>query len=82
MDTASVTAALRTVSTGGRLAPPQWECLGAWLAAFRRHWPDRFDEVLGPAGESLLARCTGDHLDPNRYLKLRRIAIENLSRML
>ena len=34
------------------------------------------------APDVLLARCTGDHLDPNRYLKLRRIATENLSQII
>jgi hypothetical protein len=51
-------------------------------AAFRRHWPDRFAELLGSVGESLLTGCTADALDRNRHLKLRRIAAENLSQIL
>jgi hypothetical protein len=83
MDTVSVTAALQRLATeAGTLATHERECLGAWLAAFRRHWPDRFRDELGPLGESLLGSCLGDDVDPNRYLKMRRIATENLSRML
>jgi hypothetical protein len=82
LDVASVTAALQTLaSSASALGSHEQECLGAWLAAFRGHWPDRFGEALGPLGEALLARCTGGELDQNRHLKLRRIATENLSRM-
>jgi hypothetical protein len=80
LDAALVTGALHAVASAA-LAPHERECLAAWLAAFRRHWPDRFAELLGPIGESLLAGCTGDALDRNRYLKLRRIATENLSQI-
>jgi len=81
LDVAAVTAALRTLAATDRLAPAERECLAAWLGAFRRHWPDRFDAILGSLGASLLARYTSGDLDPNRYLKLRRIAIANLARL-
>jgi hypothetical protein len=81
LDAASVLEALRTVdASAGPLLPHEQECLGAWLAAFRHHWPDRFTAMLGPLGECVLDRCTAGDLDQNRYLKLRRIAAENLSR--
>lgn len=54
----------------------------AWLRGFRQHWPVRFDQILGVAGSSALAALETRRSDPNRYLKLRRIAIENLSRVL
>jgi hypothetical protein len=80
LDATGLTHALRTLaSPSTALARHEQECLGAWLAAFRHHWPDRFTEMLGPLGESLLSRCTSGDLDRNRYLKLRRIATQNLA---
>ncbi len=55
------------------------ELLLAWLSAFEHHWPDRFRRSLGSAGLELLARLRAGEYDDNRYLKLRRISIENLS---
>ena len=52
----------------------------AWLAAFHHHWPARFDEVLGARGKVVLRALRARSHDANRYLKLRRIAIDNLSR--
>lgn len=54
----------------------------AWLKAWKHHWPARFQEVLGTTGDRCLARLSMMPIDPNRYLKLRRIAIENLSGLL
>jgi hypothetical protein len=54
------------------------EALNAWLAAFRQHWPSRFGAVLGPEGIAAHARLDRLDFDRNRYLKLRRIALENL----
>ncbi len=51
--------------------------LAAWLSAFSHHWPSRFRDVFGEEGQALLQRV--QPTDPNRYLKLRRIAIENLA---
>lgn len=62
--------------------PREREILAAWLGAFRDHWPRAFAEVLGPEGEGALARLLAQPIDGDRYLKLRRIAIENLSRLL
>jgi len=58
------------------------EPLLAWLRGFKHHWPERFATTLGPAGEACLARLAALPADPNRYLKLRRIAIENLANIL
>jgi len=54
----------------------------AWLRAWQHHWPASFAEVLGDAGPAALSRLAGVELDRNRYLKLRRIAIANLSGVL
>jgi hypothetical protein len=58
------------------------EPLLAWLRGFKHHWPGRFAAILGPPGEECLARLAALPADSNRYLKLRRIAIENLSHIL
>lgn len=64
------------------LDPTRREPLLAWLAAWKHHWPERFREALGPVGDSCLAQLETEPIDANRYLKLRRIAIENLSHLL
>jgi hypothetical protein len=53
--------------------------LRAWLEGFWHHWPSRFERELGRAGATLRAVLNERHLDANRYIKLRRIAVENLS---
>ena len=62
--------------------PHQVEPLLAWLRGWRQHWPESFAASLGADGERLIARLEGRAPDPDRYLKLRRIAVENLSRVL
>lgn len=51
----------------------------AWLEAWRHHWPTRFERELGAAGESWRRTLAALPADANRYLKLRRIAVENLA---
>jgi len=60
---------------------PSPEALLAWLRALRHHWPQRFDELGGEAAACLIRALEVD-ADPNRTLKLRRIAIENLATLL
>jgi hypothetical protein len=80
LDARSVARALReAVLKGQPLETSEAECLAAWLGAFSHHWPDRFIAILGDAGHEALAHLRNAVLDPNRYLKLRRIAIENLA---
>lgn len=71
-----------TLWVASQLAPAELVPHVAWLSAFRHHWPTRFVALFGPSGEALLAqlRCAVD--DENRYLKLRRIAVENLAAVL
>lgn len=62
---------------GGRDA----EALAALIVAWRHHWPAGFARVFAEAG-TLAAWATAQLPDDNRYLKLRRIAIENLAHVL
>jgi len=57
----------------------QRECLLAWLQAFRHHWPERYAATLGDGGAAAVRALEASPFDPDRYLKLRRIAIENLA---
>lgn len=54
----------------------------AWLEAWRHHWPSAFARELGEPGDALRESLRKLPLDENRYLKLRRIAVENLSAVL
>ncbi|MFL6200457.1 MAG: hypothetical protein ACJ76J_14865 [Thermoanaerobaculia bacterium] len=65
-----------------RLEPSRREPLLAGLKAWKHHWPEQFQRTLGSVGERCLAKLETVPMDPNRYLKLRRIAVENLSRLL
>lgn len=56
------------------------EALLAWLSAFRSHWPSSWAAAIGAPGERLIGALSRLPFDTNRYLKLRRIAIDNLSR--
>lgn len=60
----------------------QREPLLSWLRAFAHEYPSRFASELGRDGELLAEWLEREPLDINRYLKLRRIAAENLSRFL
>lgn len=58
------------------------ELLHAWLQAGFHHWPSQFGQVVGQAGAECrdrLMRAAKQEMDLGRFLKLRRIAIENLS---
>lgn len=63
------------------LDPTETDALSAWLSAFNHHWPSAFSQVLGEVGASSL-RTLLPKVEPNRYLKLRRIAIANLANLL
>ncbi len=54
----------------------------AWLGAWHDHWPTRFGEVFGEEGVALYARLRASVQSGDRYVKLRRIAIENLANLL
>ena len=52
------------------------------MFAWHQHWPDSFASELGDDAEAVVAWATLNAIDENRYLKLRRIALENLARIL
>ncbi|MBL9024147.1 MAG: hypothetical protein JNL21_18285 [Myxococcales bacterium] len=56
------------------------EALLAWLSGFAHHWPEGFARVLGEGGHTAIGVLAARPVDRNKYLKLRRIAIENLAR--
>lgn len=60
----------------------QGEALAAFVFAWQHHWPRVFQAVFGGDGAGLLAWAGNQFSDDGRYLKLRRIAIENLSHVL
>lgn len=58
------------------------EALAAFLLAWRKEWPTTFASVFGDDAEDLAAWARFSIPDPNRYLKLRRIAVANLAEIL
>ena len=64
------------------LSPREREVLFAWLRGWKHHWPRSFAQCLGEVGESALTALEAAGIDAGRYLKLRRIAIENLAQRL
>ncbi len=65
-----------------RPAGREAEVLAAFVFAWHQHWPDSFDHALGSDAASVVAWASQNAVDEDRYLKLRRIALENLSRIL
>jgi hypothetical protein len=58
------------------------EALAALVFAWHHHWPAVFQDEFGDLGAGLLSWAGQQFSDDNRYLKLRRIAIENLAHVL
>jgi len=58
------------------------EALAAFVFAWHHHWPRVFSGAFGDAGGGLLTWAGHQFSDDGRYLKLRRIAIENLAHVL
>jgi hypothetical protein len=83
LDAAAVRLAVAEIAGALDRGDQAWaDALLAWLSAFRHHWPDRYAVVLGPTGDRAIADLETVAADSNRYLKLRRIAIDNLARVL
>jgi hypothetical protein len=55
------------------------ELLLAWLRAWQHHWPTSFAHAFGELGTAAVDRLSSRVTDAGRYLKLRRIAIDNLA---
>jgi hypothetical protein len=53
-----------------------------WLDGWRHHWPSRFAAELGELGETLHGALRARPFDRGRFVKLRRIATENLAGVL
>jgi hypothetical protein len=60
---------------GGR----EGDALAAFVLAWRHHWPASFAAEFGDDADATLAWASRQIDDPGRYLKLRRIAVENLA---
>ncbi len=83
LDDARLRSALGAVASRfEEVSPERRELLLAWLRAWKHHWPVRFGSLLGASGERCLSLLPEQPADPNRYLKMRRIAIENLAHVL
>ena len=57
------------------------DALVAFVRAFAHHFPATFARAFGSDAARVQAWADASVRDVNRYLKLRRIAIENLSRV-
>jgi hypothetical protein len=60
----------------------QAEALAAFVFAWHQHWPESFERALGGDAGPVVDWASRHAVDEDRYLKLRRIAIENLARIL
>jgi hypothetical protein len=58
------------------------EALAAWIFAWQHHWPRSFIASLGVHAAAVTEWAARHARDKDRYLKLRRIALENLARIL
>ena len=58
------------------------EALAAFVFAWHHHWPGSFARELGAHALSVVDWASRNAVDEERYLKLRRIALENLARIL
>ena len=58
------------------------EALASFIVAWHHHWPATFAAELGGDAGGVVAWASRNAIDEGRYLKLRRIAIENLARIL
>ena len=77
-DLADATRAAIAEHPSGRDA----DALAAWIFAWQHHWPQSFTVALGADAADVTEWAYRHQVDVNRYLKLRRIAIENLARIL
>ncbi len=58
------------------------EALAAYVFAWHQHWPASFESELGSDTDAVVGWAARNAIDENRYLKLRRIALENLAEVL
>jgi hypothetical protein len=79
---AVVAAARAAVAEPARLGERQRVSLLAWLSAWASSFPTSFRQAFGDDGAALLSAAAEQVEDVGRYLKLRRIAREQLLRVL
>jgi len=77
-DLAAATRAAIAQQPAGREA----EALAAFVFAWHHHWPRTFAQGLGADADAVVDWASRNAVDEGRYLKLRRIALENLARIL
>ena len=58
------------------------DALCAFVLAWRRQWPRTFARAFGSSAASVIAWARAAVTDPNRHIKLSRIAISHLARVL
>ena len=75
-------AAATRAAIAGRPTGRDADALAAWILAWQQHWPQSFTKALGADATEVNDWVAGHPLDANRYLKLRRIALENLAKIL
>lgn len=75
-----VTAVHEAIATepGGR----ERDALSAFLGAWHRRWPKSFATAFGATAGPVVAWAGATAIDPDRYLKLSRIARAHLAQML
>jgi hypothetical protein len=78
---AELAAATREAITTGPVGRDA-EALAAFVLAWHHHWPTTFNTELGTDVPAVLDWASRNTNDANRYLKLRRIALENLARVI
>jgi phytoene dehydrogenase-like protein len=82
-DVGAVVRAVREVlARPESLSPRQRVSLLAWLRAWASSFPTSFRGAFAQEAESVLTQAADGVDDTNRYLKLRRIARDKLSRVL
>ncbi|GMV42393.1 MAG: hypothetical protein AMXMBFR64_41090 [Myxococcales bacterium] len=66
----------------GLLEEPEREALIAWLSAWASHWPSSFAVHFGRPLQEVVLPVVRPGDDPNRFLKLRRLALAHLAELL
>jgi hypothetical protein len=75
--TVAVHASIATAPTGRAR-----DALCAFVLAWWRQWPRTFTRAFGTTAPSVVAWADAAVTDPNRYVKLSRIAMAHLARVL
>ncbi len=74
--------AVREVLAESPSAGRDRDALCAFLLAWQQQWPNAFAVAFGSDADAIATWAATSSSDVDRYLKLRRIAIENLTEVL